>query len=487
MVCLTAHHFLYSKGILSWEDFMRTSEYTLRPFRRGELIILHYSDMLKLFPHFESSVQQSIKKYNLLKSDSTATLPTYECAVPINLESSFEQLYNDVLTEFKFSIPTALTSSEELKCHLCNTKLKKRKVKVTKRKSDITFFIGVNCAEQYANKEYQKSIDAEHRLARQVELDDILFDIQSKIKAAENKYISSVYQMPTLLHNRLRQLRIEVSKRSEKLKSRKRIIQREESAVKVIRNQLIQMLLVYEEFAKHEQEKPRLNTYKISKSMNLEMINKDFFLDKMSTSPISEGYLPIKYWHQLEEPKFSQAIVNQLMQPQFLKHYDFQYNLTKRFYNLIPKSNQAKKYGEVIISHSDFIKLLSKGKKTPITFNEILIASQFHRLTGIMNFLEGIRPILSLKNYNLLFYKKEDRELYLSNSAENSYYKIQWSLQLERKLKKLWLNPSEIDLESIFPAKMNDQQWRVTADLLFEAERKEKIQLIRFKKNKNDK
>lgn len=39
---------------------MKTSEYILRNFRRGELIILYYSDVLKLFPHFEYNVQESI-------------------------------------------------------------------------------------------------------------------------------------------------------------------------------------------------------------------------------------------------------------------------------------------------------------------------------------------------------------------------------------------------------------------------------------------
>ena len=83
---------------------MQTSEYILRNFRRGELIILYYSDVLKLFPHFEYNVQKSIKKYNLLESENTSTSPSYTCAIPSNLEKSFGQLYNDALTEFKFDI-----------------------------------------------------------------------------------------------------------------------------------------------------------------------------------------------------------------------------------------------------------------------------------------------------------------------------------------------------------------------------------------------
>ncbi|WP_214756790.1 hypothetical protein [Exiguobacterium sp. s157] len=459
---------------------MQTSEYILRNFRRGELIILHYSDVLKLFPHFEYNVQESIKKYNLLKTENTATSPSYTCAIPSNLEKSFGQLYNDALTEFKFDIPISLNSNEELKCHLCNTKLKRQKVKMTKRKSDKFFFIGVDCAKQYANEEYRKSIDAEYRLLREVELSDILSNIHPQVKLAEQEYTSSVYQMPTLLQNQLRELQIAVSRRTEKLKSRKQPIQREEAAIKVIRNHLTQMLMIYKEFNKHELQQPRYNSYKITKLMYIEMNKKDFFIDRMLDHPIAMGYLPIGHWHQLNEPEFSQDVVNQLMQPQFLKHYEFQYNLNKRLYNLIPKSNQAKKYGEVVITHSAFINLLLKGKKTPLIFSDILVASQFNKLNGIINFLNGLQPIISSKKYKLLFYSKRDHEFYLSNSASSAYYKIKWSPQVERHLKKIWTSPSEIDLDSILPAKMRNQQWLTTMDLLLESERKEENQLIRF-------
>lgn len=460
---------------------MPTSEYIIRPFRRGELIILYYSDTLKLFSDFEYNVQESIKKYNLLESENTLTSPSFACAIPNNLETSFEQLYNDVLTEFKFDIPIPLTPNEELKCHLCNTRLRKQKVKMTKRKSNTSFFIGVDCAKQYANEEYQKSIDAEYRLIRQVELSDILSDIQPKVKLAEKEYTSSIYQMPMFLQNQLNELRIAISKRSEKLKIRKQVIQREESAVKVIKDHLTQMLLIYEEFTKHVWQTPRSNTYKITKAMHLEMDKNDFFSDKMHNHPIKEGYLPIGYWYQLNEPRFSQDIVNQLMHKECLEHYNLQYNSNIRSYNLIPKSNKAKKHGEMIITHSAFIRLLLKRKKMGLEFNDILVASQFSKLTGIIKLLTRIQPILSSKRYKLIFYSKQNHEFYLSDSTTNAYYKIQWSSKVERHLKKMWLKPSEIDLESILPAKMRDQQWRTTIDLLLESERKEEIQLIRFK------
>lgn len=461
---------------------MQTSEYILRNFRRGELIILYYSDVLKLFPHFEYNVQKSIKKYNLLESENTSTSPSYTCAIPSNLEKSFGQLYNDALTEFKFDIPISLNSNEELKCHLCNTKLKRQKVKMTKRKSDKFFFIGVDCAKQYANEEYRKSIDAEYRLLREVELNDILGDILMKVKLAEQEYKSSIYQMPVFLQNQLRESQIAVSKRTEKLKSKKQPIQKEESAVRVIEDHLTQILFIYDDFTKHVRYAPRANTYKITKAMHHEMQKNKFFIDKMLDHPITNGYLPIRYWYQVNEAEFSQDIINQLMQSEFLKHYDFQYNLTKRLYNLLPKSNQANQYGEVEITHYSFVNLLLKGKKNQLIFSDILSASRFYKLNSIIRFLTKIQPLLHSKKYELLFYSKRDHELYLKKSGSNSYYKIEWSINVERQLKKLWLNPSKMDLESILPAKMREKQWRTAIEFLLEAERREETQLIRFNK-----
>ena len=184
----------------------------------------------------------------------------------------------------------------------------------------------------------------------------------------------------------------------------------------------------------------------------------------------------------MNEAEFSQDIINQLMQSKFLKHYDFQYNLTKRLYNLLPKSNQANQYGEVEITHYSFVNLLLKGKKNQLIFSDILSASRFYKLNSIIRFLTKIQPLLHSKKYELLFYSKRDHELYLKKSGSNSYYKIEWSINVERQLKKLWLNPSKMDLESILPAKMREKQWRTAIEFLLEAERREETQLIRFNK-----
>ena len=112
--------------------------------------------------------------------------------------------------------------------------------------------------------------------------------------------------------------------------------------------------------------------------------------------------------------------------------------------------------------------------------SDILVASQINKLNGIINFLNGLQPIISSKKYELLFYSKRDHEFYLSNSASSAYYKIKWYHQVERHLKKIWTSPSESDLDSILPAKMRNQQWLTTMDLLLASERKEENQLIRL-------
>lgn len=447
------------------------------------LIIMSHSEIIKQYKDFESEINRIITCNSLNQKGFRSKSKEYVCSIPTYVNRSFEEIYNEALSEFKIELEEPMDSSDEVRCYLCDTKLPKHKVKMKKKNSDLEFYIGVDCADKYSNEDYVREVNSKERLNREMEFNKIFEEELDTLLKKEDKYRDEYLAMPYSLVEQIRRHQKELSRLKDKLLSLKTPLRNDSQDIQKTFREYKSINKIYDEFEKFKLCDDSSTTYKISKNM-LKVMGKDNFFERPGVKEnISEGFLPHSYWHRVPEREFSKSIVSKIITKEFSDIFDCAIDASTTNYTL---SIKKKKYEHDVfntfkINHSQLIKLLKKYKRMTVDINDIFLKGKLtNHQTVRITLLESNRKYFEHFNLKLVFYYTRDKEFYLKQKNSEKHYRFKWSEQIEKNLKSAYVNKRVNEEFLYLGEELNEIKFKSLKEFMHQSVQRNEGQIVYF-------